>query len=859
MEHISPRKFIVVPRLPARLKRLQDLAYNLWWCWNPEAIHLWIRIDRNLWLKTGQNPVQVLSKVSQVRLKELEKDESFFAHFDRVIQRLDKYMESSTWEAKNPDSPENLQVAYFSFEFGLHESISIYSGGLGVLAGDHLKSASDLGLPLVAVGLLYREGYFRQYLNSDGWQQERYPENDFYHMPLTLKKDKDGNELLISVQYDDGPVTARIWCCQVGRVPLYFLDCDIPQNNERAKAITACLYGGDLEMRLRQEIMLGIGGIRALKALGIEPTVHHINEGHAAFLILERVRQLVVEESVALDQAMEQVKASGIFTTHTPVPAGNDIFSLEMMRHHFGRLAREINMDMEHLIGLGRQNPHDNREPFCMTVLAMKMSAATNGVSKLHGEVARGMWARAWPSLPESEVPITSVTNGVHACFWISRDLAGLYDRYLGPEWVTTPDDPKLWERIDDVPDAELWRTHERRRERLVNFARRHVAGQLKQKGAPSAAIKNAREVLDPETLTIAFARRFATYKRANLFLMDPERFKRILTNPERPVQFIIAGKAHPADNQGKDLIRRIYHYSRDPEVRRHIIFVEDYDINVARYMVQGVDCWLNCPRKPMEASGTSGMKAGLNGVLNISIPDGWWCEAEFLGDNGWSIGAGETYANTDEQDRVESEALYEILEQEVVPAFYERGADGLPRQWVAKMKSAIRTICPQFNTNRMVQEYSDRFYKSCSSRYIKLRADGGKRLAALTEWKNKVKQAWNNVSISDVRSGPTDRLLFGTSLEVSADVDLDQLSIEDVIVEVYYGNLDTSGNLVEGKTVAMEFDTESEEGNCTFRGTIFCGETGQQGFTVRVIPSHVDMFNKHETGLCTWAPPESD
>jgi len=846
--------YTVVPKLPSRLEKLMTIANNIWWSWDPEAIGLFFRIDRDLWIETNQNPRELLGRVSQARLEALAKDDSFLYQMDDVARRLERYLASHLWQEKNPEAPKGFGVAYLSLEFGLHESLSIYSGGLGLLAGDHLKSASDLGLPLVGIGLLYREGYFRQYLNADGWQQELYPENDFYNMLIDLERDSHGNQIIIEVEYPERNVKARIWRCQVGRVPLYLLDCDFDANHPDDREITARLYQGDRDMRIRQEIMLGIGAIKMLRSLGKRPTTYHMNEGHSAFMVLERIRDLVEKEKLTFWQAADAVRAGSVFTTHTPVPAGNDMFVPDLIHRYFTRYCGQVGITVDELLGLGRQNPADGREPFCMTVLALKLSAYSNGVSQLHGQVARAMWERTWHTIPTDEVPITSVTNGIHVPFWISRDMASLYDRYIGPEWASNTDDPRVWDRIADVPDAELWRTHERRRERLVDFSRRRLVHQLAHRGAPNAEVEAANEALDPEVLTIGFARRFATYKRAMLLLMDPERLTRILTNDKRPIQMIIAGKAHPQDSQAKEIIRRIIHFARQPQIRNRIVFLEDYDINVARYMVQGVDCWLNTPRRPMEASGTSGMKAASNGALNISIPDGWWCEAETMGENGWSIGRGETYADPNEQDLVESEALYEILEKEIVPMFYERGHDGLPRRWIHRMKVAISTICPVFNTNRMVQEYTRRFYIPCAIRRQALRADDRARSLALTEWKQRVRGAWDRVHFTNVESGPRDRLSFGSTLQVSAEIFLDTLKPQDVEVEIYYGDVDRNGQIARGKVLPMEFVKALDNNVYRFEGGIPADHTGQQGFTVRAVPYHADLANKHETALISWA-----
>lgn len=846
-------RFTVVPRLPDRIEKLAQIADNLWWSWDHEAIELFNRVDRDLWLSTQHNPRALLGMVSQVRLEELAVDDSFLAHLERVAAKLDAYLAGDPWTARNSDVPKDFRVVYMSAEFGLHESVRIYSGGLGILAGDHLKAASDLGLPLVAVGLLYREGYFQQYLNADGYQQETYPRNDFHNMPISLARSEDGSPLLIEVEYPGRMIKAQIWKCQVGRVPLYLLDCDHPDNRPEDRAITAQLYGGDRETRIRQEIMLGMGGILALRALKVRPTTYHMNEGHSAFMTLQRIKELATQEKLSFDECIETVKAGSFFTTHTPVPAGNDMFDAGLIDRYFGKYCRDVGISLDHLLELGRQNPTDQREAFCMTVLALRLSAGANGVSKLHGEVARNMWAQTWRGVPEDEVPITSVTNGIHIRSFISPDLSDLYDRYLGPGWIDNPDDQSVWERLDQVPDTELWRTHERRRERLVDFARKRLYTQYKNRLAPASELRICNEVLDPEALTIGFARRFATYKRATLILKDKERLQRILLNTDRPVQFIIAGKAHPQDTAGKQLIRELFHFTHEADVRNNFIFIENYEMNVARYMVQGVDCWLNTPRRPMEASGTSGMKAAANGALNISIPDGWWCEALDLGPNGWTIGKGEQYDSTEEQDLVESQALYEMLEQEIVPAFYDRGRDDLPRQWIARMKAAIRTICPIFNTNRMVQEYADRCYVPSSVRRNELMAKSRERALALAAWKAKVRGAWPHVGVTRIESDAKEGLPVGEPLNVQAEVHLGALSTSDVTVEVFYGVLDLEGRLPAGKTVEMASAGNASDGKYRFTGAIPCDYSGELGFAVRILPNHPDLAQKHETGLITW------
>lgn len=847
-------KYTVVPKIPKRLEKLLDIARNLWWCWNPDGVDLFFRIDRELWTKVEHNPIRLLGEVSQERLEELSVNASFLAHLDKVAASLEAYMANGEWRSRHPNAPEDLLIAYLSAEFGIQESIKIYSGGLGLLAGDHLKAASDLGVPLVGLGLLYREGYFRQYLNADGRQQELYPQNDFHNMPITLEKGADGTPKVIEVPYPGRKVKVFIWRCQVGRIPLYLLDCDHEDNSPADRNITAQLYGGDRETRIKQEIMLGMGGVIAVKALGLHPTIYHINEGHAAFMTLQRIKDLVERDKITFWEAVEVVKIGSIFTTHTPVPAGNDMFDPAIIEHYFADYCAAVGISVGELMGLGRQEPEDSREPFCMTILALKLSAASNGVSKLHGKVARHMWANVWKNVPQEELPITSITNGIHIPTWISRDMALLYDRYLGPDWVATPHDQSVWQRIDSVPDTELFRTHERCCQRLVAFTRRRVEQQLFNRGASTSEIRAAREMLNSEVLTIGFARRFATYKRATLLFKDPIRLKKILLNPDMPVQLIIAGKAHPQDLQSKELIRQIVHFSRDPEVQHCVAFIEDYDINVARYMLQGVDCWLNTPRRPMEASGTSGMKAAANGALNISIPDGWWCEAELLGENGWSIGKGEEYQDIEEQDVVESQALYEILEQEVAPMFYNRDREGLPREWIGRMKTAIRTIAPMFNTYRMVLEYGDRCYIPCCQRRHRLFQNNRAAVYELAAWKKRIKSQWGSVKVLKIENEQASSLRYGDSIGIRATISLGEISCDDVLVEIYYGKYDPQGRIEEGKCVPMKCKENLGQGNYLYYGMAPCDRTGIMGCSVRIRPTHPNLIHDHETGLIVWA-----
>jgi len=848
------RTYTVVPRIPERLQELNRIARNLWWAVDPEAIDLFRRLDPTqiMWERCYGNPVRLLGWIAQERYDELAADDGFLAHLDRVSARLTAYMENGAWFGRTyPQS--DLKVAYFCAEFGIVEGLRIYSGGLGILAGDHLKSASALGIPLVAVGLMYRRGYFRQYLNADGWQQESYPEADYYNLPLTLERQQDGTARTLRVEFPGRKVEAQIWRAQVGRVPLYLLDTDLPSNSPDDRTITGYLYGGDRDTRIQQEILLGIGGLRALAALGVEPTVCHLNEGHSAFLALERIRRTMELHKVDFSVAREMVSATNVFTTHTPVPAGIDVFSPDMMDRYLGSYAGLLGISRDEFLGLGRQNPADPNEPFSMAVLAIRLSWATNGVSKLHGHVSRRMWAGLWPNVPVDDVPITSVTNGVHVRSWISHDLAGLFDTYLGPRWISNPEDHTLWERVEQIPDAELWRTHERRRERMVAFARRRMHSQLEHRGASPAEREMAEQVLDPKALTIGFARRFATYKRATLLFRDMERLLRILSNPERPVQIIYAGKAHPADQEGKDFIRQIIHVARRPELRPRIVFLEDYDMKVGRYLYQGVDLWLNTPRRPLEASGTSGMKAAMNGAINISILDGWWEEA-YDGTNGWAIGRGEDYEDTTYQDQVESQALYNLLEDEVAPMFHARGRDGVPREWVRRMKNTMRTVCPLFSATRMVREYTERLYMPAGNKWTMLNADSLARARALAAWKARVRAAWPTVAVRTVEVDTTTPLAAGDSRAVQAEIALGPLRPEDVAVAVYAGPLNAQGEIAAATVTPMKAEGARPSGGTLYSGALQAESTGLQGFRIRVLPAHPDLANPLAMNCIAWS-----
>ncbi|MDP5016228.1 glycosyltransferase family 1 protein [Anabaena sp. UHCC 0187] len=849
------RTFNVSPSLPSRLEPLRKLAYNLHFDWNVESKDLFRRLDPDLWESSHHNPVLMLGTISQSRLLEVIEDDGFLAQVDRAARQLDDYLQERTWYKKQRNQQPKECYAYFSAEFGLVDCLPVYSGGLGVLAGDHLKSASDLGLPLVGVGLLYQQGYFAQYLNADGWQQERYIINDFYNMPLHLERNPDGSELRIAVDYPGRKVYARVWRVQVGTVPLYMLDTNIEPNKAYDHDITDQLYGGDIDMRIHQEIMLGIGGVQMLKALGYEVTAYHMNEGHAAFSALERIRTLIQEKGLSYRQARQVVSSSNIFTTHTPVPAGIDLFAPDKILHYLGYYADIFGLPKEQFLGLGRENTGDLSAPFSMAVLALKMATFSNGVAQLHGVVSRQMFQGLWQKVPVEDVPIAAITNGVHARSCVSKSTQELYDRYLGPNWSSAPPDNQLWERMDAIPDEELWRNHERCRLDMVLYVREHLVKHLRDRGASASDIAQAQEVLDPNVLTIGFARRFATYKRATLWMRDLERIKKILlANKHRKVQFVIAGKAHPKDIPGKELIRDINHFIHEHHLEKQVVFVPNYDIHIARLMVAGCDIWLNTPRRPREASGTSGMKAAMNGLPNLSVLDGWWDEADYVR-TGWAIGHGENYEDPNYQDEIEANALYELLEKEVVPLFYDhRDGDGLPRPWVAKMKDAIRLNCPFFNTARMVREYAMRAYFPASDRYHNLTVDNYAPAKELAAWRAKLGEHWFNIKIKDIDVSAASDIEVNQTVAVKAKVDLATLKNDDVQVELYQGSIDANGDIVNAVPVIMDYQGQDPENSSVYTANITYTTSGLQGLSLRVLPRNQYLSSPYEPRLIAWA-----
>jgi len=851
MRRVQP--FTVIAELPENLAPLREIASNLWWTWNHAAKNLFIRISKDRYVAAQRNPIRVLNSLSHEEIANLSSDRSLLSQMQEVTQQLNSYRGTRNWWSSQTEDARDITIAYFSAEFGLHESLPVYSGGLGVLAGDHLKASSDLGVPLVGVGLLYYEGYFSQYLNADGWQQESNPQVSLNRLPLKPALGADGKQVCVNVDIRGTNALVKAWQVEIGVVKLFLLDTNIDGNEPWLRQITSRLYGGDVHTRIPQEIILGIGGLRVLDAMGIKPSVCHMNEGHSAFLVLEQIRRLMKEQHLDFEQALLGVRISNLFTTHTMVPAGHDVFTADLMEPYFRPYCDNLDITMEQLLRLGRVNPEDRSEPFSMSVLAVHGSQGINAVSELHGQVSRRLWQNIWPELPLDESPIHFVTNGVHTATWTSRDVAELYDRYLGSSWRNQTALAESWDGVKDIPDDELWRIICRGRLTLINYCREKLQEQLMRRGAGRVEIEGAAQVLDPNALTIGFARRFASYKRANLIFHDVDRLARICNDPERPVQFIFSGKAHPADQPGKELIARIVRASHRPDLRNKIIFIEDYDMSVARKIVQGVDVWLNNPRRPLEASGTSGMKAAVNARLNMSILDGWWCEA-FNRENGWSIGRGEEYEDTNYQDNVESRSIYDLLEREVIPTFYQQGPTGIPREWLELVKNSITSIAPRFSAARMVSEYAQRYYIPLGLNHRQTIAQNYRNILSSHSDIAKFRKHWSEVRIVNVETEGKDQLALGQSLPIKVVAQLGRFSPQEIAAEVRFGNLDATQHLHRASIIRLtDVQTMNQPGLHLYEGRVNTRRAGSYGFSVRLVPIIGGVPQAQVPGLVSW------
>lgn len=840
--------------IPDVLSKLEDLAYNLWWTWNPEAAALFKEIDGGLWERLGGNPVRFLQEVSQQNLIRKANDESFVENYRIVAERFDRYMSGDdTWFKKNHPSGVNNYIAYFSAEFGLHEVLPVYSGGLGVLSGDHCKSASDLGVPMIAVGLFYMQGYFNQRINHEGWQETYYTNLNPSQLPLRPVYSADGNRLVIDVDLPGRKLYAQVWRVSVGRVNVFLLDSDIDLNSPMDRSLTSRLYGGDQETRIQQEILLGIGGARALEAMGFKPAVYHMNEGHSAFLGLELLRKLIQEKGLSFSEAKEVAASCLVFTTHTPVPAGNDVFPAHMIDKYFDAFRDTIGVDRDTFLRLGAKGTE--HIDFNMTVLALNLAGMRNGVSELHGAVTRNIFRDVWNNVPEVEVPVSHITNGIHTLSWVSDSFRELYDSYLGKDWILRISDEENWKRVDNIPDSVLWDKHCQLKRRMIDYIREKVREQKKNNREPVENLDEAESWLDPEALTIGFARRFATYKRANLIFRDMEKIRALLNNPQMPVQIIFAGKAHPADRPAHEIIKNIHDISLQEGFKGRVILLENYNKALARHMVAGVDLWLNNPRRPLEASGTSGQKVCVNGIINFSVLDGWWCEG-YNEHNGWTIGDDTFYSNDFSHDIADSRSIYDTLENQIIPLFYKRDESGIPTGWVKLMKESIKSTAWRFSTDRMVQEYMEKMYYPLMERMDKIMSSEYQFARELAGWKSFIHSKWREVRIHAATA--LDKLeshesVSGKPVRLSVEVSLGEISPEDVSVEVYYGVAGQDEILEEPMIQQMKCIGRTSESTYRYETDITLIDGGDYSYTFRVVPYNEKLINRFDMGLIRW------
>ncbi len=848
----------VVPQLPKKVARLSEIANNLWWSWNTEFLRLFEEIDKDLWETTGKNPVKFLKLISQEKIEELSNNQDFLNKYNKVVENFDNYMNSKdTWFNKNyANNKNNDLIAYFSAEYGLDEILPIYSGGLGILSGDHLKSASDLGLPFVAVGLLYKNGYFHQKINSHGEQCSEYHNIDLYNLPIATVKDNMNDDIIIDIELGERILHLKIWQINVGRIKLYLMDSDIEQNDEDLRNITLRLYGGDKEMRIRQEIVLGMAGVRLLKVLGYNPTVYHMNEGHSSFLTLELIKNIMQEKQISFEMAKEIATVQTVFTTHTPVPAGNDIFDINLIERYFNKFWPKLGLDRETFLKLGMKDCETLEQGFNMGILALRIAGKKNGVSKLHGEVSRELFSDVWSNIADDESPITYVTNGIHTCTWLAPNIKELYNKYLPPYWQDKIHLDSTWEKIENIPNEELWNEHLERKEKLIKLIKENITERYLKSGIGYEEISEVVNNLNPKALTIGFARRFATYKRATLIFKDIARLTQILNDANRPVQIVFAGKAHPADREGQELIKYINEISLMPQFKGKIFILENYNIGIARYLVSGVDVWLNNPRRPMEASGTSGEKASVNGVVNFSVLDGWWAEG-YDGTNGWTIGTNASYNSYEEQDKADSNSLYHTLENKIIPAYYNQDKNGVSKEWIQYMKNSIKTTGGKYSTSRMVVDYVKDLYMPLCELNHKYFEDLGK-VSEFSEWKKNIKNSWNKIIITQDRNVDNARLVAGSQITVNCEVYLPNIDIENADIQVYFGQILENGTVKNVYTETMNKIGEDRENHkYTYEAVLDLKTGGNFGYTFRVMPKHEMLIDSETLNLVSWTTKE--
>ena len=847
-------KITVNPQLPKRIGKLSEIANNLWWSWNTEFLRLFKIIDRDLWETCEKNPVKFLKRVSQDRLEAVVENTDFLREYDRLAKEFDDYVTSkNTWFSnKYPENKKDL-IAYFSAEYGLDQTIPIYSGGLGILSGDHLKSASDLGIPLVAVGLLYKNGYFHQKINGNGEQETEYNNIELSNLPINPVKDENGEELKIYVKFEKREIYLKAWQINVGRIKLYLLDSDIDENTPEDREATLRLYGGDQEMRIKQEIILGMGGTNLLtRALGLNPTVYHMNEGHSAFLILELIKNIIKEKKVSFEVAKDIASSKTVFTTHTPVPAGNDIFPIGLVEKYFKEFWPRLGLDREEFLKLGMK-PCTELEPgFNMGIFALKVAGKKNGVSKLHGAVSRELFGDVWPEIAANESPITYVTNGIHTCSWLAPSLKELYNKYLIPYWQDNIYKDEVWENINNIPNQELWGIHQKRKQKLLDIVKENTTNRLRKSGYSYEEINEITSKLNPNALTIGFARRFATYKRATLIFKDLERITQILNNADRPVQLIFAGKAHPADKEGQDLIKRIHEISMMPQFKGKIFLLENYNIAMSRYLVSGVDVWLNNPRRPMEASGTSGQKASVNGVINFSVLDGWWAEG-YNQENGWTIGTNAEFTSYEEQDIADSQSMYRTLEEKIIPTYYEKDENGISEKWMKIMKNSITSTGGKYSTSRMLVDYTNNLYIPLCN-LTKKYYENIDNVAEFNLWKKNLYTNWKDIIITQKNNLNNITMDAGNNIDVKCEVQLPNVDVSNVMAQCYYGKILDNGIVENVSIIPMKLSSKNEE-NKTYEYTakIELKTGGNYGYTFRVMPKHEMLLDSENLNLVKW------
>ena len=847
-------RITVNPQLPKRIEKLSEIAYNLWWSWNTEFLGLFKQMDIDLWERVEKNPVKFLKLITQEKLEEATQNTEFLKAYDKIVEDFEDYMKSkNTWFAKKyPDNKHDL-IAYFSAEYGLDQILPIYSGGLGVLSGDHLKSASDLGIPLVAIGLLYKNGYFHQKINGNGVQETEYHDIDVDNLPLKRVKDCNDKDILVAIQLPKKKLYLKAWKINVGRVELYLLDSDIDENPQEYREITRTLYGGNQDTRIQQEIVLGQAGVALIRALGLNPTVYHMNEGHSSFLILELIYSLMKEKKISFQMARDIVSSKTVFTTHTPVPAGNDIFPLDLVEKYFKDFWDKLGITKQEFFQMGMkpEAPLDNG--FNMGILALKVAGKKNGVSKLHGAVSRELFGEVWPEIAANESPITYVTNGVHTCSWLAPTVKKLYNKYLIPYWQDKIYDDDVWKKIADIPDEKLWEVHQERKTKMLSIVKENTINRLRRSGYHYNDIMNLVSQLDPEALTIGFARRFATHKRATLIFKDLERITQILNNQNRKVQLIFAGKAHPADKEGQDLIKYIHEISMKPQFKGKIFLLENYNLAMSRYLISGIDVWLNTPRRPMEASGTSGQKASINGVINFSVLDGWWAEG-YNSKNGWTIGTNTEYPDYETQDRADSQSIYDTLENKIIPMYYEKDSNGISPRWMQYMKESIISTGGRFSTSRMLTDYVDQLYIPLCNLYNNYYTDLEK-VGKFNEWKESLKHTWDQIEIIQEKDNLDNITLdAGNNIEVKCKVKLPNIKKENIQPQVYYGRIDENGVVDDITIIPMELDNEDEENKTyTYKAKVNLVNGGNYGYTFRVMPKHEMILDAENLNLVKW------